>query len=141
MNDIDMDLDTRYRGLVLNTCYEISLLTDPNLFCSLFDNEYNVFSSMGLNDDDYYDLSFILKDILSCNDDLNLQLNLMYVMFNEISYRVDTKMFLDLFEREENGLSFLNISDEKFTSLCLGVNDVKSIIDYESNLEKRLFYK
>ena len=135
-----VNLDNRERALVIDTCYEISLLVDPNLFCGLFDRNYNTFSIIGLSDDDYDELSFMVKDSLACNDDFYMQFSFMYDMFKEISSRVDVKVFLDLFQNEENSLFFLNISDEKFKSLCLSVNDVRDIIIYEDNLEKKLLF-
>ncbi len=132
------NLEIRQKALVLDTCYEISLIVNPNLFCNLFERNYNTFEIIGLSDDDYQELSFIIKDILACDDSFYMEFSFMYDMFAEIASRVDIKTFLDAFNKDENSLFFLDISDEKFKSLCLTVNDVRDIINYENDLEKKL---
>ena len=140
MDEINMVLEDRNRRLVLDVCYELSLLVDTSLFCNLFEKPYNIFTIIGLSDDDYHEIFFKMKDILECNDNFYMEFSFMYDMFREIASRVDTQTFLDVFKNEENNLFFLNISDEKFKSLCLSVNDVRDIINYETNLEKKLLF-
>lgn len=132
-------LENSERNLVLNTCYEISLLTNTSLFCNLFNSNINTFKSIGINDDNYKELLFILKDKLINADKFYLEYSLLYDMFKEIALRVDATYFLELFKKEENPFSFLGISDEKYKSLSLNVNDVRNIIIFENNVsEKKL---
>ncbi len=141
MDEINNSLLVRNKSLVFDVCYELGMFVDFDLFCDLFKKGDNVFRVIGLSDEDYYSLSFILDDILSCSDAFYMEFSFMYDMFKEIALRVDVDVFLNLFKSEENKLCFLGVSDEKFNSLCFSVNDVRDIINYEKNLEKKLLFK
>ena len=70
--------------LVLDTCYEISLLTDVNQFLKLFESDYNFFLSIGLSNEEYLELSLTLKKKLQLQDDFYIQNCLLYDIFKEI---------------------------------------------------------
>ncbi|MBR2833964.1 MAG: hypothetical protein IKE75_06070 [Bacilli bacterium] len=120
--------------LVFDTLYEISLLVDVSLFCGLFAGEDNSFSSFGVSGEDYERLSLIMESKLSTEDDFYLQFGLLYDMFGEIALCVNASLFLDLFNYEENVLSFLGISDEKYMIISNEVIDVRNVIDNEKKL-------
>ena len=139
MSKQDTWLENEMRNLVLDTCYEISLLVDTLFFCNLFEAENNLFSDIGLNDDDYIEISLILKEKLKTSDKFYLEFSLLYDIFREIGLRVDAFTFLNVFNDEKNVLSFLGISDEKYKSIAFAVMDVKSIIYGEEKILKKCY--